>query len=94
MNKCEVELIAVVLTWDGFVTNWYKKHIEKIGLDKIVQAYIQTTVLKRILESVCFDFKRSRPFSGIKKSYPFEKALDKFSEDQNKAMDDVVELEN
>ena len=43
------------MTWDGLVTKYFKKHIEKLEINEKVVSYIQTQVIKRTMESVLMD---------------------------------------
>ena len=52
-----VNIIPVVLTWDGIVTKFFRRYMEEIGLNKNIQAYLQTVTLKRTLESILIDCK-------------------------------------
>ena len=56
--KCRVKIIPYVMTWDGVVTKYHKKHSNEIGLQPKVEAYIQSVVLKKTLESVSFERRR------------------------------------
>ena len=49
-NGAKVTTIPVVITWDGLVTRYFKKYMSKLGVEKRLQAYIQTIVLKRTCE--------------------------------------------
>ena len=53
-RKCKVKIIPYVMTWEGLVTKYHKKHSNEIGLQPKVEAYIQI-VLKKTLESVSFE---------------------------------------
>ena len=57
-HGCSTKIIPYVLTWDGVVTTYHKKYSKEIGLADSVEAYIQTIVLKKTLESISFDFRR------------------------------------
>lgn len=56
--KCKVKIIPYVLTWDGIVTNFHKRHSNEIGLQPKIEAYIQAIVLKKTLESISFERRR------------------------------------
>ena len=58
MYKCNVKVIPYVMTWDGVVSTYHKKYSNEIGIPEIVEAYIQTRVLKKTLESISFDRRR------------------------------------
>ena len=57
--KCKVKIIPYVMTWDGIVSTYHKKYTETIGIPYTTEAYIQTRVLKKTLESVSFERRRS-----------------------------------
>ncbi|KAL4721565.1 hypothetical protein ACJJTC_000393 [Scirpophaga incertulas] len=48
-------MIPYVITWDGLVTKYHKKYRKKIGIQPKTEAYIQSLVLKKTLESISFE---------------------------------------
>jgi len=54
--KCKVKIVPYVMTY--LVTNFHKKHIKEIDLSPKTEAYIQTVVLKKTLESISFERRR------------------------------------
>ena len=46
------------MTWEGLVTKYHKKHRNEIGITTKTEAYIQSLVLKKTLESISFDRRR------------------------------------
>ena len=56
--KCKVKIIPYVMTWEGLVTKYHKKHRNEIGIHIKTEAYIQSLVLKKTLESISFDRRR------------------------------------
>ena len=56
--KCKVKIVPFVMTWDGLVTKYHKKHSSEIGIIPKVEAYIQFLVLKKTLESLSFERRR------------------------------------
>ena len=58
MYKCTVKIIPYVMTWDGVVTKCHKKYISELDVPPNVEAYIQSRVLRRTLESVSFEARR------------------------------------
>ena len=52
------------MTWDGMVTNYHRNHLKEIGIADSVEAYIQTIVLKKTLESISFEYRRGRQPDG------------------------------
>ena len=56
--KCKVKIIPYVMTWEGLVTKYHKKHRNEIGISTKTEAYIQSLVLKKTLESISFDRRR------------------------------------
>ncbi|KAI5179375.1 hypothetical protein PAEPH01_2623, partial [Pancytospora epiphaga] len=45
---CKTRIISYVMTWNGMVTKYHRRHLKDIG---ITESYIQTIVLKKTLES-------------------------------------------
>ena len=54
----EVEIIPVVMTWDGLVTKNFKKYMNKLDVNDKLIGYMQSTVLKKTCETILFDGKR------------------------------------
>ena len=52
MYGCRVEVIPYVMAWDGVVTKCHKKYMNKLEIPVSVEAYIQSRVLRRTLETV------------------------------------------
>jgi len=67
MYKCEVELIPFVITWDGIVTNYHKKHVKKKGIDNKTKAYIQSTISKKTFVAISFDYRRNNMLREIRR---------------------------
>ena len=53
-----MKIIPYVMTWEGLVTKYHKKHRDEIGLSAKTEAYIQSLVLKKTFESISFDRRR------------------------------------
>ena len=58
LYKCSVKIIPYVMIWDEMVTKCHKKYISELDVPPNVEAYIQTRVLRRTLESVSFEARR------------------------------------
>ncbi|TBU13544.1 hypothetical protein CWI38_0400p0050 [Hamiltosporidium tvaerminnensis] len=56
--KCSVEIIPYVMTWDGIVTKYHKSHLKRLEIPMNVEAYIQSIVLKKTVETIFFDRRR------------------------------------
>ncbi|TBT96651.1 hypothetical protein CWI36_3479p0010, partial [Hamiltosporidium magnivora] len=56
--KCGVEIIPYVMTWDGIVTKYHKSHLKRLEIPMYVEAYIQSIVLKKTVETISFDRRR------------------------------------
>ncbi|CAG5002342.1 unnamed protein product [Parnassius apollo] len=52
-------IIPYVLTWDGVVTNYHDIYRRKFEISDRIEAYIQSIVLKKTLESISFEFRRN-----------------------------------
>ena len=59
IHKCKVNIIPYVLTWDGVVTTYHEKYRKELKVTNHIEAYIQSKVLHKTLESVSLDFRRS-----------------------------------
>ena len=46
------------MTWDGLVTKYHKKYIKELDITNNIEAYIQSKVLKKTLESISFEHRR------------------------------------
>ncbi|KAF9763721.1 hypothetical protein NGRA_1100 [Nosema granulosis] len=64
MYKCRTRIIPYVMTWDGLVTTYHKKYIKALGLSTSTEAYIQSRVLKKTLESISLDYRRGNNEGG------------------------------
>jgi hypothetical protein len=52
-------IIPYVVTWDGVVTKYHDIHRRRLGISDRIEAYIQSLVLKKTLESISLDFRRN-----------------------------------
>ncbi|TBU09310.1 hypothetical protein CWI38_2162p0010 [Hamiltosporidium tvaerminnensis] len=46
------------MTWDGIVTKYHKTYVKRLQISMNVEAYIQSIVLKKTLETISFDRRR------------------------------------
>ena len=58
IHKCKVKIIPYVLTWEGIVTNYHDKYRKELNITNHLEAYIQSRILHKTLESVSLDFRR------------------------------------
>jgi hypothetical protein len=56
--KFKTVIIPYVLTW-GVVTRYHDKYRRNLEISNRIEAYIQSLVLKKTLESISLDFRRS-----------------------------------
>ncbi|TBU10378.1 reverse transcriptase [Hamiltosporidium tvaerminnensis] len=56
--KCSVDIIPYVMTWDGIVTKYHKTYVKRLQIPMNVEAYIQSIVLKKTVETISFDRRR------------------------------------
>ncbi|TBU05875.1 hypothetical protein CWI36_0560p0010, partial [Hamiltosporidium magnivora] len=71
--KCSVEIIPYVMTWDGIVTKYHKSHLKRLEIPNNVEAYIQSIVLKKTVETISFDRRRGLE-SGLNAEESWERA--------------------
>ena len=89
LHKCPTKIIPYVMTWDGIVTKCHKSYVSQLGLSPNVESYIQTRVLKKTLETVSLEARRSI-FDEAGDSERLEKALERMLERNPFAVDDSV----
>ncbi|EQB61211.1 hypothetical protein NAPIS_ORF01192 [Vairimorpha apis BRL 01] len=56
--KSKTKIIPYVMTWDGVVTTYHKRYIKELGIQPSLEAYIQSVVLKKTLESISLERRR------------------------------------
>ncbi|TBU11228.1 hypothetical protein CWI38_1314p0030 [Hamiltosporidium tvaerminnensis] len=71
--KCSVEIIPCVMTWDGIVTKYHKSHLKRLEIPMNVEAYIQSIVLKKTVETISFVRRRGLE-SGLNAEESWERA--------------------
>ncbi|KAL6120350.1 hypothetical protein NUSPORA_02932 [Nucleospora cyclopteri] len=55
--KCKVEIIPFIYTWDNVITKYHSMYVKKLSILPKIQAYIQTIMFKKTLESLSLDFR-------------------------------------
>ncbi|TBU18638.1 hypothetical protein CWI38_0233p0030 [Hamiltosporidium tvaerminnensis] len=71
--RFSVEIIPYVMTWDGIVTKYHKSHLKRLEIPLNVEAYIQSIVLKKTVETISFDRRRGLE-SGLNAEESWERA--------------------
>ena len=71
--KCSVEIIPYAMTWDGIVTRYHKSHLKRLEILMNVEAYIQSIVLKKTVQTISFDRRRGLE-SGLNAEESWERA--------------------
>ncbi|TBU12858.1 reverse transcriptase [Hamiltosporidium tvaerminnensis] len=71
--KCSVEITPYVITWDGIVTKYHESHLKRLEMPMNVEAYIQSIVLKKTVETISFDRRRGLE-SGLNAEESWERA--------------------
>ncbi|KAK1350787.1 hypothetical protein LUQ84_000067 [Hamiltosporidium tvaerminnensis] len=61
------------MTWDGIVTKYHKYHLKRLEIPMNVEAYIQSIVLKKTVETISFDRRRGLE-SGLNAEESWERA--------------------
>lgn len=87
MYKCKVRIVPYVMTWDGIVTTYHKKYIELLGISQNIEAYIQTRVLRKTLESVSFERRRGFEEADGRED-KIEEVLEKLNESKIESIKD------
>ncbi|MGL4348254.1 MAG: hypothetical protein ACRCSV_02175 [Chlamydiales bacterium] len=81
IHKCKTRIIPYVLTWDGIVTKCHKRYRQAFGVEKFIEAYIQSLVLKKTYESILTDFKRGKMLGSMGRNEMIEISVDKLFAD-------------
>lgn len=81
IHKCKTRIIPYVLTWDGIVTKCHKRYRQAFGVEKFIEAYIQSLVLKKTYESILTDFKRGNMLGSMSRNEMIEISVDKLFAD-------------
>ncbi|TBU13029.1 hypothetical protein CWI38_0554p0010 [Hamiltosporidium tvaerminnensis] len=72
--KFSVAIIPyVMMTWDGIVTKYHKSYLKRLEIPMNVEAYIQSIVLKKTVETISFDRRRGFE-SGLNAEESWERA--------------------
>ena len=66
--KCKTRIIPYVLTWDGVVTVHHKRYTKELGLSNGIEAYVQSKVLKKTLESLSFNQRRGHSDNEVEEA--------------------------
>ena len=46
------------MTWDGIVTKTHKYYLKELGISNNIEAYMQSLVIRKTLESISLDHRR------------------------------------
>ena len=46
------------MTWDGLVTKYHSKYRRELDIDNRIEAYIQSRVIKKTLESISLEYRQ------------------------------------
>ena len=76
IHKCTVKVIPYVMTWDGIVTTYHKSYLRSLGVERYIEAYIQSVILKRTFESISLDFRHNSSLDGGNRDYQVQAAVE------------------
>jgi hypothetical protein len=76
LYKCRTRIIPYVMTRDGVVTNFHRRYRNDPGITPIIEAYIQSRVLKTMLEAISFEKRRGIP-DGYRRDDEIYKAVER-----------------
>ncbi|KAI5148113.1 hypothetical protein ENBRE01_3047, partial [Enteropsectra breve] len=82
IHNARVQIIPIVMTWDGIVTKFFDSYCKKLGIKDRIRAYMQYVVLKRTLESIVIDFRRNIKTEESREDI-IKQAITKIMEEQN-----------
>ncbi len=58
LHKMKTRIIPWVMTWDGIVTKTHKYYLKELGISNNIEAYMQSLVIRKTLESISLDHRR------------------------------------
>ena len=64
------------MTWYGIVTNYHRKYIKQLEITPTIEAYIQSRVLKKTLETISFEHRRGIE-DGLEKEEIIQNAIER-----------------
>ncbi|KAF7680935.1 hypothetical protein TCON_2444 [Astathelohania contejeani] len=56
LYKAKTKIIPYVITWDGVVTKYHRNYLKELNITPTIEAYIQSTVLKKTLEIISLEY--------------------------------------
>ncbi|KAF7684225.1 hypothetical protein TCON_0593 [Astathelohania contejeani] len=59
LYKAKTKIIPYVLTWEGVVTKYHRSYLKELGITPQIEAYIQSTVLKKTLETISLEHRKN-----------------------------------
>ncbi|KAF7678815.1 hypothetical protein TCON_2548, partial [Astathelohania contejeani] len=59
LYKAKTKIIPYVMTWDGVVTKYHRNYLKELNITPTIEAHIQSTVLKKTLETISLEYRRS-----------------------------------
>lgn len=59
LYKAKTRIIPYVMTWDGVVTKFHRNYVKELKISKHLEAYIQSLVLKKTLETISLERRRA-----------------------------------
>jgi hypothetical protein len=57
LHKMKTRIIPWVMTWDGKVTKTHKYYLKELGISNNIEAYMQSLVIRKTLESISLDHR-------------------------------------
>ena len=58
LHKMKTRIIPWVMTWDGIVTKTHKYYLKELEINNNIEAYMQSLVIRKTLESISLDHRR------------------------------------
>ncbi|KAF7670933.1 hypothetical protein TCON_2793, partial [Astathelohania contejeani] len=59
LYKAKTKIIPYVMAWDGVVTKHHRSYLKELNITFTIEGYIQSTVLKKTLETISLEYRRS-----------------------------------
>ncbi|KAF7681018.1 hypothetical protein TCON_2368 [Astathelohania contejeani] len=59
LYKAKTKIITYVMKWDNVVTKYHRNYLKKLNLYSTIEAYFQLMVLKKTLETILLEYRKS-----------------------------------
>ncbi|KAF7683587.1 hypothetical protein TCON_1203 [Astathelohania contejeani] len=59
LYKAKIKIIPYIMVCDCIITKYHRNYLKELNITPTIEAYIQSTVLKKTLETILLEYRRS-----------------------------------